>query len=128
MIERFLKAKKEKLSSNQLCEEIATHIDEGLKNLTGFRSESSQRRLIVSLDRPGKRSFVVSIYNLNGCHRESFRFEKVEGQDWIVEREVKPSRERPREWAWERISEKRKQKDLPKLLEMVKNSTPRKYV
>ena len=131
MIERFLKAKKEKPSNNQLCEEIASHICEGLKVGTVFISKHPHRILIVDVEKSSRQAFIVAV-NKSGPYsgiRDTIRFEKFVWGDWVVETEVV----QPKGWLyrsidWEEISEKRKAKDLPKLLKMLNNSTPRKYV
>ena len=130
MIERFLKAKKEKLSNNQLCEEIATHIYEGRRTGPAFICRDPYRILKVHVEEPWRQAFEVAVYEygLFGRNLDAIRFEKVEGGDWVAEREVELSRRRTSgAIEWEKISEEIKAKDLPKLLKMVNNSTPSKH-
>lgn len=134
IINNWLKNKKEKPSIGQLCEEISLLIRERIQIGSVLRCSNPHRILIVDEVRfcedTARFSVSVNMPALWGPLLDTYKFDNSRGEwriRWCVKDRSRIEYPGIESWEYEEIPEKNKEKCLPDLLRMIKNSTPSKY-
>lgn len=134
IINNWLKDRKEKSDIGQLCEEISFLIREKVQMGYVLRCSEPYRILIVDdvrfCEDSARFSISVNMPALWGPLLDTYKFDNSHGE-WRIRWRVKDGSkiEYPgiESCEYEEIPEKKREKCLPDLLRMIKNSTPSKY-